>query len=320
MSKVAITGNASGTGTLTIAAPNTNSDYTLTLPAEAGTVLTSGGAIDVNASAPADSLAIDASGNVGIGTSSPAVELHVQGVSPKFRIQDTEDGVLAFPHIEFHNASGEIGRIGYLSTSNNDLDIYQAVSANIDFWTDATTRMRITSAGNVGIGTSSPAQKLDVNGVIAVGGLSTDQIIAVHTASTTTSYTRTATTDAAFGASLTITPVSASSRFLVFARMGATVGQTGGDNDARAYLDACVRNSDGSYTSFAATNDTNLGVLNGGTDVAGYGDILAIFDTNERYLSNLNIRHYGSCVADATSGQITTLTANYLQVIAVEYL
>jgi hypothetical protein len=39
MSKVAITGNASGTGTLTIAAPNTNTDYTLTLPTSTGTVL-----------------------------------------------------------------------------------------------------------------------------------------------------------------------------------------------------------------------------------------------------------------------------------------
>jgi len=40
MSKVAIQGNASGTGTLTIAAPNTNTNRTLTLPDEAGTVLT----------------------------------------------------------------------------------------------------------------------------------------------------------------------------------------------------------------------------------------------------------------------------------------
>jgi len=40
MSKVALTGNASGTGTLTVAAPNTNSDYTLTLPTSAGTVAT----------------------------------------------------------------------------------------------------------------------------------------------------------------------------------------------------------------------------------------------------------------------------------------
>ena len=40
MSLVAISGNASGTGTLTIAAPNTNSNYTLTLPELTGTVLT----------------------------------------------------------------------------------------------------------------------------------------------------------------------------------------------------------------------------------------------------------------------------------------
>jgi hypothetical protein len=40
MSKVAITGNASGTGTFTIAAPNSNTDRTLTLPDSAGTIAT----------------------------------------------------------------------------------------------------------------------------------------------------------------------------------------------------------------------------------------------------------------------------------------
>jgi len=39
MSKVAITGNASGTGTFTIAAPNSNTDRTLNLPDSAGTLL-----------------------------------------------------------------------------------------------------------------------------------------------------------------------------------------------------------------------------------------------------------------------------------------
>ena len=38
MSKIALTGNALGSGTLTLAAPNTNTDRTLTLPDEAGTV------------------------------------------------------------------------------------------------------------------------------------------------------------------------------------------------------------------------------------------------------------------------------------------
>lgn len=41
MSKVAVAGNASGTGVFTIAAPNSNTDRTLTLPDEAGQILTS---------------------------------------------------------------------------------------------------------------------------------------------------------------------------------------------------------------------------------------------------------------------------------------
>jgi hypothetical protein len=39
MSKVSITGNASGSGTFTLAAPNSNSDRTLTLPDSTGTIL-----------------------------------------------------------------------------------------------------------------------------------------------------------------------------------------------------------------------------------------------------------------------------------------
>ena len=43
MSKVAIVGDPSGTGTFTISAPNGNTDRTLVLPDEAGTVLTTAG-------------------------------------------------------------------------------------------------------------------------------------------------------------------------------------------------------------------------------------------------------------------------------------
>ena len=42
MSLVKVAGNASGTGTLTIQAPNTNTDRTLTLPDNTGTVLVGG--------------------------------------------------------------------------------------------------------------------------------------------------------------------------------------------------------------------------------------------------------------------------------------
>ena len=43
MAKVKIQGNASGTGILTVTAPNTSTDRTITLPDSTGTLLTADG-------------------------------------------------------------------------------------------------------------------------------------------------------------------------------------------------------------------------------------------------------------------------------------
>ena len=48
MSKIALSPNASGTGVFTIASPSGNTDRTLTLPDEAGTVLTTASDIDAS--------------------------------------------------------------------------------------------------------------------------------------------------------------------------------------------------------------------------------------------------------------------------------
>ena len=69
MSKVKITGHASGSGTLTLTGPNTNSDRTITLPDETGTVALGVGISD---SADATAITIDSSENVGIGVTPEA--------------------------------------------------------------------------------------------------------------------------------------------------------------------------------------------------------------------------------------------------------
>ena len=73
MSKVKIQGNASGTGVLTIEAPNTNTDRTITLPDED---ITLGGGVDgIVSSADATAITINANEQVGIGTTSPSYKL-----------------------------------------------------------------------------------------------------------------------------------------------------------------------------------------------------------------------------------------------------
>ena len=66
MSKVKIQGNASGTGTLTISAPNTNTDRSITLPDGAGEILTSASTLsssNLSGALPA----IDGSALTGVG-------------------------------------------------------------------------------------------------------------------------------------------------------------------------------------------------------------------------------------------------------------
>jgi hypothetical protein len=88
---------------------------------------------------------VDTSGNVGIGTASPAVNLNVAKASDGIaaRFQRSSGGGLV--DIETYNGIGGIG-----------------TSDNIPFRlnTNNTERMRIDTSGNVGIGTSSPVGRL----------------------------------------------------------------------------------------------------------------------------------------------------------------
>jgi len=105
----------------------------------------------------------------GIGTTSPSTTLDVLG-KIKLGLDGTYGGS-DYVTIGFGGTSNGYNRVfGYNGTSDG-LYLTSATGHGISFRTNggSTDNMFINSAGNVGIGTTSPLQKLDVNGNISLG-------------------------------------------------------------------------------------------------------------------------------------------------------
>jgi hypothetical protein len=90
---------------------------------------------------------VDSSGNVGIGTTSPNAKLHVYNTGNGEIEVERASGALI--NIQAQSAKGVIG-----TDSNHTLSLK----------TNSSERLTILNTGNVGIGTTSPSQKLDVVG------------------------------------------------------------------------------------------------------------------------------------------------------------
>lgn len=91
--------------------------------------------------------------------------------SPYFEI-DTTNQITTFSNmnsIRAGNGSGNATTPTYSFSTSNNTGIFSPASNVLSFSTNSSERIRITSAGDVGIGTTSPDAKLDVNGGVKVG-------------------------------------------------------------------------------------------------------------------------------------------------------
>ena len=132
----------------------------------------SGGADEFNISTGGtERFVINSSGNVGIGTTSPARKLHLN-----------ESGTGTAVYASFTNgttgAAANNGlNIGINAFQNAILNNYS--NTNIVVLNNGAERLRIDNQGQVGIGTSSPSEKLNVSGnILATGTITPNSDIA----------------------------------------------------------------------------------------------------------------------------------------------
>jgi len=109
-------------------------------------------------------------GNVGIGTTAPAEKLEVAG---KIKITGTANFIDTT-----RNASSQANYIRFYDSSTSSVEAYLGFTSNnrdfkvnsangsgtITLQAGGNTAVRISDTGNVGIGTTSPTKKLDVDG------------------------------------------------------------------------------------------------------------------------------------------------------------
>jgi hypothetical protein len=127
--------------------------------------------------APTSSIDISATGNVGIGTASPAAKLTIDSDGSAVRIQQTDPASFAgFTWYEGVNQKFAINALGSTSVfpgGANAVQLFQVNNAPMIFFTNGTERMRITGSGNIGLNNvpspTNPIQHSSGASLTAVG-------------------------------------------------------------------------------------------------------------------------------------------------------
>lgn len=233
---------------------------------------------------------ITTSGEVGMGTPAPAYGLHLLRDTPgsaPLGIQSlSNNGVSG---VRFHGAAGTLhGVTGWANTTNaytpNTLVHGTLSSMPATFITNATERVRIDAAGNVGIGTSAPVYTLDLQptsatsamrirnlGPTGFSGTFVDDDAGLHRLVLGMTNTGSTLPGVAWLGSSTVTPLVLATQSMERARLLAT-GEFGIGTTAPTYGLHVVRDAVGT-APFAIRNLNNAGVS--GTHYFSAGGTLA---------------------------------------------
>lgn len=124
---------------------------------------------------------IQENGRVGIGTTSPDANLHVSGGTGSCEViieADTNNfDESDQPSLTFRQDGGAVvGKLGFFDSVNHLTLKNVWSSGNLHLGTDDTIRVTIEPDGNVGIGATSPTEKLEVDGNIKLTDSTNDRV------------------------------------------------------------------------------------------------------------------------------------------------
>jgi hypothetical protein len=248
-----------------------------------------------------------ANGNVGIGTTAPTANLHVAGAdgdqtTKRVALFQSNDGniqndfsvvgitssdstVNTFQHrlLDLDYASATLGSTGtYIRMLRGGTEFAGIGLASDEFviTTGATEKIRVSAAGNVGIGTTAPSSKLHVVGDAVLTGdlLGTNYTIGVPTILTQSNISITNTHSAVADSAIVITP-KGTGAFILGPKPDGTA--TGGN--ARG------------------TRAVDLQLIRDGSTQVASGNVSVICGGNSNICSG-----EGSCVGGGTSNQVTS--------------
>ena len=117
--------------------------------------------------------------DVGIGTSTPSTELDIEGDNPRIRLKSTRSVASAAPQIDLgqDNGSGGFTLLGTIGVPGSSNHFRVSATNNLFFNTNLSTRMVLTSSGDLGIGTSTPNPGYFSGRVLHIAGVNNTGII-----------------------------------------------------------------------------------------------------------------------------------------------
>lgn len=134
--------------------------------------------VGVGTNSPSNKLTVsgnaDVTGNLGVGTSSPSALIHAKKdqTSATYVMADNNGTINANTSAGFACAEGGSITAFFraLRDGTGEVQLYNVANASFLLGTNNTERVRISAAGNVGIGTNTPTAKLDVSGDASLNG------------------------------------------------------------------------------------------------------------------------------------------------------